>query len=98
VCSSDLSGLWIHRDVAKVLDDKEHENMRIAFHAALFNMRGTFTWTAGKEEERLAAGFSEKAEALDKEGFYTLGATMREMASSYKYQAKREAERDPYED
>lgn len=94
---ADPSGLWLHKDVAEVLNDKEHEVMRTAFRVELFNQRGMFTWTAGEEERKIATSFRNKASALDRESFFRLAASMRDLAASYEHDADREAAKDPYE-
>jgi hypothetical protein len=71
--------------------------MRIAFTVELANQRGVFTWSAGEEERKLAAAYREKASAVDKEGFFRLAASVRDLATSYERDADREAVEDPYD-
>jgi hypothetical protein len=91
------SGLWIQKDCAEVLNDATHDLMRIAFTVELANQRGVFTWSAGEEERKLAAAYREKASAVDKEGFFRLAASVRDLATSYERDADREAVEDPYD-
>jgi hypothetical protein len=93
----DPSGLWIHRGVAEVLNDERHEVMRLGYRVELFNKRGTFTWTAGEDEKRLAKEYREKAAAVDREGYFRLAACLRDLAASYEHDADREASRDPFD-
>ena len=94
---ADPSGLWIHKGAAEVLNDIEHDLMRIAFRVELSNQRGVFTWTAGEEERKLATDYREKAAAVEKEGYFRLAASMRDLAASYERDADREAAEDPYD-
>jgi len=94
---ADSSGLWIHKGAAEVLNEKEHDVMRTAFRVELFNQRGVFTWTGGEEERTLAADFRRKADSVEKEGYFRLAASVRDLAASYERDADREASRDPFD-
>jgi hypothetical protein len=93
----DPCGLWIHKTVAEILNEKDAEEMRNAFCVERFNMLGTFTWTAGKEEKNMAADYRAKADAVEKEGFFRFASSLRDMAASYERDAEREASRDPFD-
>ena len=94
---ADPNGLWIHKGAADVLDEKDHDVMRTAFWVELSNQRGVFTWTAGEAEQALAADFYRKADAVEKEGYVQLAASMRVLAASYERDADREASQDPFD-
>jgi hypothetical protein len=94
---ADPSGLWIHKGAAEVLDEKDHDIMRTAFWVELSNQRGVFSWTAGEAERALAAGFYQKADALEKEGYIQLAASVRVLAASYERDADRESTQDPFD-
>ena len=94
---ADPSGLWIHKGAAEVLNNKEHDLMRVAFRVEISNQRGTFTWTAGREERNLAADFQKKADEIEKEGYFRLAASVRDLAASYERDAEREASEDPFD-
>jgi hypothetical protein len=94
---TDPSGLWIHKAAAEVLNDKDHELMRSAFTAELFNQRGVHGWSAGEKERTLAAGYRQKAEAVEKEGYFRLASALRNLAASYERHANREESRDPFD-
>jgi hypothetical protein len=93
----DPKGLWIHKGSAEVLNAEEHGSMRSAFTVELFNERGVHGWSAGKEESTIAAGYREKADAVEKEGYHRFAAALRELATSYELDATREASRDPFD-
>jgi hypothetical protein len=94
----DPNGLWIHRSVAEVLNNKDAERMRSGFTMELFNMRGVHGFSAGKEEREIAARSREKAEALEHLGYHRFATAMREFAGSYEREAEHENARDPLED
>jgi hypothetical protein len=94
---ADPSGLWIHKAIADLLNQKDSENMRSAFTVELHNLRGVFTWTAGEEEKKIALSYRAKAEDVDMEGYFRFAATLREFAASYERDAEREATKDPYD-
>ncbi|MCU7815371.1 MAG: hypothetical protein KZQ81_09220 [Candidatus Thiodiazotropha sp. (ex Rostrolucina anterorostrata)] len=93
----DADGLWINNVVAEALNAKDAETMRSGFTTELFNQRGTFTYTAGEDERKLARINREKAESLEAKGYSRFATAMREFAESYEREAKREASRDPHE-
>lgn len=95
---ADPDGFWIHEAVAKVLNGRDTEEMRSGFTTELFNQRGTYSYTAGREEREIAQLNRKKAEALDAKGYSRFAAAMREFAEGYERQAEREAERDIFHD
>lgn len=80
---ADPGGLWIHKAVADILDERDADKIRPEFTLALFNRRGMHTFTYGREERELAKKNQEKAEALDAEGFTRFAAAMRKFAEQY---------------
>jgi len=94
---ADPDGMWIHDEVAKVLDRVDHSEMRSGFKEELFNMRGSYVGTHGEEERAIASRYRKKAEALDNRGYSRLAATLRELAEGYETEAKREAEEDLFD-
>lgn len=95
---ADPGGLWIHKAVADILDERDADKIRSEFTLALFNRRGMHTFTYGREERELAKKNQEKAEALDAEGFTRFAAAMREFAEQYTKEAIVEEKRDIYEE
>lgn len=95
---ADPSGLWIHRDVAAILDAQDASPMRRGFETERFNSRGVYTFTQGKAERDLAKSYAAKAEALDKEGFHRFAESLRSLAMTYGNEAERDATHDPFED
>jgi hypothetical protein len=87
---SDPSGLWIHKVVAAVLNDKSAQRMRDGYRTGLFNARGVF-WVdpSGQQEFQLAAAYKDKARALETEGFPRIAATLTDLASGYEAEANR---------
>ena len=94
----DPDGLWIHKAVASVLNQRDTEKMRRNFIIALMNQRGVYHFSHGVQERELARGYREKAEELELSGFVRFAATMRELAGQYDEDAKRDENRDPLEE
>lgn len=95
---ADPDGLWIHEAVASVLDGRDAEEMRSGFTTELFNQRGVYSYTAGREERELAQLNHDKAKALRSKGYSRFADAMREFAERYEREAEREAERDIFHD
>jgi hypothetical protein len=91
----DPDGLWIHKVVADALNAKDADAMRSGFTCELFNMRGAHWSTGGKEEKETAAGYREKAEAVENAGYHRLATSLREVAAWYEGEAEREEKRGP---
>lgn len=94
----DPDGLWIHKAVASVLNQRDAEKMRRNFMIALMNQRGVYHFSHGSQERELARGYREKAEELELAGFVRFAATMRELADQYDEDAERDENRDPLEE
>lgn len=93
----DPDGLWLHRSVAKALNEPDAGDMRNGFRTELYNSRGVHSWTAGKEERELAAKYRKQAEDMEGAGFHRFATTLREFATSYEREADFNANRDPFE-
>lgn len=86
----DPSGLWIHKEVASVLDDQNYDEMRLGFRTALFNARGAhFVDTNGKADNDLAENYRKKANDVENAGFPCLASILRDLADEYDSEAKR---------
>jgi len=91
---ADPDGLWIHKSIAEALDAKDVPEMRSAFTTGLFNRRGVHGFSAGKEEQTIAADYRSKANALAEEGFHRVADAVRKLAEGYERDAERQSERD----
>jgi hypothetical protein len=94
---TDPSGLWLHHSAAKVLNDKDTNDMREGFITGLFNSRGIFTFTAGQEEGKLAAKYRAQAEEIESHGYHRLADSLKKLSASYEKDAEREASRDSFD-
>jgi hypothetical protein len=95
---ADADGLWLSSSVAQALNARDAQDMRDGFRTALFNSRGVFSWTGGREELSLAAQFRSKADAVEQRGFFRLATTIRQLADEYSNYAKQQAKMDPFEE
>jgi hypothetical protein len=90
----DPSGLWIHRTIAAILNDRGAKEMRHGFHIETYNSRGvSLTDGTGSTERRIGDEYVIKADKLTKEGFHRLAQTIRGLADSYYNSAERMAKR-----
>jgi hypothetical protein len=94
----DPDGLWIHRAIAKILNERDADVMRSGFTMELFNQRGVHGFSHGSAEAELAKKYHGMAEALELAGFSRFGAAMRGLAKEYERDAEREAKRNPFDD
>ncbi len=94
----DPGGLWIHEAVATTLNYRDTSTMRSGFTTELFNQRGVYGFTKGREERQLASHNREKAEALDSRGYTRFATAMHEFAEKYDRKAEREESRNLFED
>jgi len=86
----DSSGLWIHKDVAEVLNDADAEGLRRGFAQEKYNSRGFHRVDpTGKPEKELAEECRRQADDVENAGFQRFAATLREMADSYDKEAER---------
>jgi len=86
---TDPDGLWIHRAVAKALNDRDADDMRRGFSTGTYNSRGAhFVDPTGKPEKELAEQFRRKAEDVEDAGFHRFAVTLRDVADSYEREAQ----------
>ncbi len=87
---SDSNGLWIHLDIAKVLNDKKHPTMRDGFRTGKYNARGAHVHDpTGNAERVIANGYRDQAEQVEEKGFSRIATMLRDLADSYERNAER---------
>ena len=85
----DPKGLWIHRAVAKELDDRENGDMRESFRNGKYNLRSfRFVNPTGKPESELAEKFRNEADEVENAGFSRFASTLRKLAKGYDQEAE----------
>ena len=94
----DPDGLWIHNAVAETLNSHDTGEMRSGFTIELLSQRGTYGFTYGQEERKLASKNQKKAEALESKGYVQFATAMREFAKEYDREAELGGKHDPFED
>lgn len=87
----DPNGLWLHGGVAAVLNHREAQDLRDGFCTELFNSRGAFWGSGGREEKELADKFRRKAEEVESQGYHRLSSALKGVAKSYDRFAERQA-------
>jgi len=87
---SDSDGLWINREVATALNDRDADSLREGYRIGTLNSRGAH-WVdpTGKPEKELADQFRTKAEELENAGFQRFAVTLKVLADSYDHEAER---------
>lgn len=87
---SDPNGLWIHRQVAELLDKQENEQLRLGFKTEIYNSRGVHVVDpSGKPEQELAALWRRRADDVEKLGLIRFATSLKEIAKSYDLEADR---------
>ena len=96
---ADPDGLWIHRAVAKALNDSSAQTMRHAYFIALRNSRGVYRIEGtGVQERELAEKYHSKAEQLQDAGFHRLASTLFSVSQSYASEADEAIKNDDLRD
>ena len=83
--------------VAKTLDAPERDHLRRGLEMELFNSRGAFGFSGGKDELKLADDLRTCAAQYDLATYPRIAATLRGLAESYERDAERDAKSDPYD-
>jgi hypothetical protein len=87
---ADPDGLWLHREVAEALNNRDAEKMRNGFEVGFFNSRGVYEIDPnGKEERTLAEQYLSKANQVENAGYGRLANILKELANSYHKEAAR---------
>lgn len=95
---ADPDGLWIHKTIAKILDERAFKRMRQGFTIAMVNSRGVYYGSSGKEEFKLAEKYLDQSQQLLEHGFPNLAeAVKRDVSDSYRQEAEREVSRKQFE-
>jgi hypothetical protein len=81
---ADPNGLWIHKSVAELLDDRDAEHERQGFSIEVFNSRGAH-WVdpTGKPERELAEMWRKKAQLLEAEGYIRFATELKKIVKHY---------------
>lgn len=81
--------------VRKVIEDYGDESLINSYATSIFNQRGVYTPTAGKEERRMAENYQHIAEHMKKEGYSKTASIYHQLYKQYMYEAssgRKEAE------
>ncbi|WP_201578058.1 hypothetical protein [Psychrobacter okhotskensis] len=82
--------LWIHPEIAQILNQKNNQKMRDGYRTALYNSRGAH-WVdpEAKPEKALAEKYYQQAEDVENAGYHRLATTLRDLAEGYESEAER---------
>ena len=82
--------LWIHPEIANVLNQRNNQNMRDSYRTAIYNSRGAHCVDPeARPEKRLAEKYNQQAEEVENAGYHRLATTLRDLAETYKNEAER---------
>ncbi len=84
----DENGLWLEA-VCELLDSNEDLEFRRGLRMRIFNSRGAYWFSGGKEETKLAENWEGVADQADSKGFSRLATVLRELGKTYREEAKR---------
>lgn len=95
---ADPDGLWIHRTVARTLNDTNAQTMRYSYFIAVLNSRGVYRVEGtGIHERQLAEKYRKKSERLKEAGFHRFASTLLSVSLSYAAEADDAIGRDELE-
>lgn len=85
---------WPNRlkPVAEILDAGDAEDMRKGFVAQIYNNRGVFSPTGGREESEIARRLREQANLVERSSLVRLANALRELARTYEQESRDEAD------
>ena len=88
-CPADLSGFWIDKKIAEILNQRGSELLRNGLSTETINTRGVH-WIdpSGKPEIELAEKYRRIAEETENAGYQRLALTFRKLAASYEKEAQ----------
>jgi hypothetical protein len=94
----ETDGLWLPKEVAKMLNQREMEEMRNGYCREIYNSRGVHTVVPdGSPELKLAEKWRQRADQIENEGFYRFAADLRSVATGYDQDAERIIDRTKQE-
>lgn len=84
--------------VRKVIEHYGDESLIRSYVTSIYNQRGVFTPTAGKEERRMAENYNKIAEHMKKEGYSKTASIYYQLHKQYIYEATSSREEAEYEE
>ena len=82
--------LWIHPEIAHILNQKNNQNMRDGYRTALYNSRGAHRFDPeAKPEKALAIKYRQQAEVVENAGYHRLATSLRDLSEIYENEADR---------
>jgi hypothetical protein len=78
----DEDGLWINKEVAKILNDERSDELRRGLHLGYVNSVGVYTLGNGFEE-RMAEIYENRAQSAEKHGYRRLANCMKDVEEEF---------------
>ena len=86
---ADTDGFWINKDVAQIINEKDHNDIRDGLSNGIRNSRGAyFVDPTGQAEKDIAQMYRSRAEETENLGYHRLADMLRDIAKQYDYEAK----------
>lgn len=94
----ETDGLWLPKEAAKLLNQRNMEKMRRGYCREIYNSRGAHRVVPdGSPERKLAEKWRQRADQIENEGFHRFAADLRSVASCYDQDAERIVDRTKQE-
>lgn len=87
----DQTGLFIHKSVARALDQTDNEKMRQGYRLGIMNSLGVQTVDPrGSANHNRSKVWSQRVDEIEKAGFINLAATLRDLSKSFETDSRRD--------
>ena len=81
---ADPTGLWIHKEIASLLNEEQSDEMRRQYQNSRFNAAQTMKLASSTESPRKRIQVClDQADAVENEGYFRLATELRNLAKSY---------------
>ena len=81
---ADPTGLWIHKEIASLLNEEQSDEMRRQYQISRFNAAQTMKLASSTESPRKRIQVClDQADAVENEGYFRLATELRALAKSY---------------
>lgn len=86
---ADEDGLWINKNIATLINEKNNDNLRNGYHQEAVNSRGVHVVDcSGAQDFARAKNYYEKARKLEQYGFINFAGTLKQLAKNSEHSAQ----------